>query len=123
MSNGRWIALAGLTFVVGVVAGVVWQAYVPVLNRTSVGTAGGPAAGLVTASGDLKQVVVGAKGTDVYYPRPFASPPALTFTRPEHGTYVFEVLEQRADGFKIRASAISTAEYPRWEATGRPVPD
>jgi hypothetical protein len=62
----------------------------------------------------------------VYYERPFASPPALTFTSPTNNRVRFKLTEQRADGFKIDVfgynppDVIKDGEYPRWEAKGLP---
>lgn len=123
MRNSVWITLAGVIFAVGVVSGVLWQAYVPLLGRQSENPPGQQSKGtdnLATLSGSLSSVVHSAGDVDVYYERPFVSPPALTFVKQEKGLFNFEVIEQRADGFKIHVSAISAAEYPRWEAKGRP---
>jgi hypothetical protein len=52
----------------------------------------------------------------VYYPRPFAEPPALEINYiPEALT----ILEQRSDAFKIRGHADSHGQNIQWRARGK----
>jgi hypothetical protein len=121
MRKGFLLALVGLAFAAGLVSGVLWQAHYPFLGTKGQQTPGQQSQEVMTLSGNLKSVVQTLGDIDVYYERPFASPPTLTFAREgDVRLFNFKVVEQRADGFKIHVSAISTNEYPRWEAKGQP---
>jgi hypothetical protein len=121
MRKGFWIALVGLAFTVGLVSGVMWQAHYPFLDAKGQEAPGQQSQEIMTISGNLKSVVQSIGDIDVYYERPFASPPALTFAKEgDVRLFSFKVVDQRANGFKIHVSAISTDEYPRWEAKGQP---
>jgi hypothetical protein len=54
---------------------------------------------------------------EVYYPRPFATPPHLEF--PNVGVpEVITAVEQRADGFKVRTKPGSSVQNQPWRAEG-----
>lgn len=62
---------------------------------------------------------------EVFYPRPFASPPSLEVIDPlpaeTFGRWVFKVAEQRADGFKLHVGYSPSKSPPlRYVARGLP---
>jgi hypothetical protein len=62
---------------------------------------------------------------EVFYPRPFASPPNLEVIDPlprdTFGRWLFKITEQRADGFKIQVLYSPSKSPPlRYSAQGRP---
>lgn len=63
---------------------------------------------------------------EVFYPRPFASPPSLVVIDPlppeTFGRWVFKVTEQRADGFKLHVGYRPSKSPPlSYLAKGLPV--
>jgi hypothetical protein len=55
---------------------------------------------------------------EIFYPRPYVSPPNLTFPNPPDS---FQLIEQRPDGFKIKVWQWKRLEQPStWRAIGGP---
>ena len=76
-------------------------------------------AGVTTQRGILE--VPELKTYEVLYHQPFSSVPNLTFSRKINNKYMevlFEVVEQRKDGFKIRISSLGSGYAIEWIAVG-----
>jgi hypothetical protein len=72
---------------------------------------------LLVQSGDLS-VVLGTGDTDVFYQRSYASPPELILPE-ELSDIAAKLIEQRANGFRIRLSRFPPGVRPRkWQARG-----
>jgi hypothetical protein len=55
---------------------------------------------------------------EIFYPRPYATPPNLTFPNPPES---FQLIEQRPDGFKINVWQWKhTGQPSTWKAVGVP---
>jgi hypothetical protein len=65
--------------------------------------------------------ILGPKTYDVFYPRPFASPPNLNFSKKVDKLYFhvdYDVIEQRRDGFRISVTSSQSGAAIEWIAVG-----
>lgn len=60
------------------------------------------------------------KEFDVFYPRPYARPPALKINDEGSGLLAYEITQQRTDGFRLRINASGSDRPARYEARGLP---
>lgn len=76
-----------------------------------------PAAGGGTQEGEI--TVTGLSTHDVFYPVPYRSTPNLVFPDGYQSVEEFQVLEQRADGFKVNFGGSGTlGSKIKWKAVG-----
>jgi hypothetical protein len=69
---------------------------------------------LVVQKGSISLVQGDEK--EVFYPRPYTAPPALRISAEN----ALELLEQRANGFKVRAKPTTNSVTSDWHAEGVP---
>lgn len=71
--------------------------------------------GLLIQTGEISLA-----SSEVFYPRPYASPPALKIEAKDSNLLAYEITEQRRDGFRLRVQASGGGPPARYEARGVP---
>jgi hypothetical protein len=106
LAAGFWIGRAGRPSSAG--AGYGRPAFSPA-----------PDDGLLVQTGLMGHVWDVGKDYEVFYPRPYASPPEVIFNTYPEETY--DLVEQRKDGFRIRFKVLVVkGERPSYRARGVP---
>ena len=106
---------------VGVGGGMLLQKHLD-SSHSALGPTAAPNDVELVQEGDLSHV--NGTGTfDLFYKRPFASPPQLRIDNPKNSILSYKLNEQRADGFKIDVWGYGMPNpknyvYPKWEAIG-----